>query len=141
VKIEYDKDVDALSISVTERPRSARTEEISEGINLDFNKRGELVAIEILNASRFAAPQRLSNLPATSDELTLSEAARESGLNQSELRRLALNGRLNARKDGRRWKAELADLYNYLEARESRSPGRKRKPRESASRRRAHGPI
>lgn len=129
MKIEYAKDVDALSISVTERPRSSRTQKVSEGINLDFNQRGELVAIEILNASRFASPKNLAKLPATSDELTLSEAANESGLDQNALRRLARNGRVKARKDGRSWKVELADLYNYLEARETRSPSRKRNPR------------
>jgi excisionase family DNA binding protein len=126
MKIEYDKDVDALAISFVDRPRSARTKEVAEGINLDFNKKGELVAIEILDASRFASQESLGKLPATSDELSLAEAAKESGLEPDTLRRVINNGRLKARKDGRDWKVELADLYNYLESRDSRGGGRKR---------------
>jgi excisionase family DNA binding protein len=126
MKITYDKDVDALAISFVDRPRSARTKEVAEGINLDFNKKGDLVAIEILDASRFASEESLGKLSATSDELTLAEAAKESGLEPDTLRRVINNGRLKARKDGRDWKVELADLYNYLESRDSRGGGRKR---------------
>jgi excisionase family DNA binding protein len=126
MKIEYDKDVDALSISFTDRPRSARTEEVSEGINLDFNKKGQLVAIEILDASRFASLESLGKFSETSHELTLAEAAKESGLEPDTLRSLIHKGRLKARKDGRDWKVELADLYSYLESRDARGGGRKR---------------
>jgi excisionase family DNA binding protein len=126
MKIEYDKDVDALSISFVDRPRSARTEEVSEGINLDFNSKGKLVAIEILDASRFASQESLNKLPETSTELTLAEAAKESGLEPDTLRSLINKKRLPARKVGRDWKVDLADLYNYLESRDTRGGGRKR---------------
>ena len=126
MKIEYSKDVDALAISFVDRPRSARTKKVFEGINLDFDSKGRLVMIEILDASRFASPETLSELPATSHELTLAEAAKESRLEADTLRRLINNRRLKARKVGRDWKVELADLYTYLESRDARGGGRKR---------------
>ena len=47
--IEYDKSIDALYIRI-EVTEIARTEEVEEGVNLDFNAEGKLVGIEILNA-------------------------------------------------------------------------------------------
>lgn len=117
MKIEYDKDVDALEISFVSRPRSAKTKTVSEGINLDYNTQGELVAIEILDASRFASPEKLGQLSAPSYELTLAEAAEESGLAPDSLRSLINKKRLKARKVGRDWKVELSDLFNYMESR------------------------
>jgi excisionase family DNA binding protein len=126
MRITYDKDVDALSIDLVDQARSASTKEVAEGINLDFDKKGNLVAIEILDASRFGSAASLAKLPATSNELTLAEAAKESGLEPDTLRSLINKKRLPARKEGRDWKVELSDLYNYLESRDSRGGGKKR---------------
>ncbi len=49
MKLEYDKEVDALYIRI-EEVEVARTEELEEGINLDFDTNGKLIGIEILNA-------------------------------------------------------------------------------------------
>ena len=49
MKIEYDKEVDALYIRI-EETEIAKTNEIEEGINLDFSADGKLVGVEILNA-------------------------------------------------------------------------------------------
>src|SRR4051812_85963 len=103
MKITYDASVDALAIKFVDNPRSARTDEISEGINFDYNGRGKLVAIEILDASRFAERAALKKLPKTSNELTLQEAAKESKLEAATLRSLINKGRLKARKQGRDW--------------------------------------
>jgi excisionase family DNA binding protein len=128
MKITYDGNVDALSIQFVDRPRSARTKEVGEGINFDYNSRGKLIAIEILDASRFAARDKLEQLPKASNELTLQEAAKETKgqLEAVTLRSLINKGRLKARKVGRDWKVELADLYNYLESRDARGGGKKR---------------
>jgi excisionase family DNA binding protein len=126
MRITYDHDVDALSIEFVDRPRSARTEEISEGINFDYSGRGKLIAIEILDASRFASAEDLKKLPATSTPLTLQEAAMESGLEADTLRSLIHKKRLKARKVGRDWKVDLAELYTYLESRDARGGGKKR---------------
>ncbi|MGI8401206.1 MAG: DUF2283 domain-containing protein [Gemmatimonadaceae bacterium] len=126
MKIEYDRSVDALSITFVKKWRSAKTKEVAEGINLDFDTKGKLVQIEILHASRFASPDVLGEMPATSNELSLAEAAKASGLEPDTLRSLINKGRLKGRKAGRDWKVELADLYNYLESRDTRGGGKKR---------------
>jgi uncharacterized protein YuzE len=50
MKIEYDKEVDALYIRLQERHVN-RTVEIEDGINIDLDKNGKLIGIEILNAT------------------------------------------------------------------------------------------
>ena len=49
MKLEYDKEVDALYIRI-EETIVAKTKEVEEGINLDFDVEGKLIGIEILNA-------------------------------------------------------------------------------------------
>ena len=49
MKIEYDKEVDALYIRIQEKHVS-RTEEVSEGVNLDFDEEGRLIGLEVLGA-------------------------------------------------------------------------------------------
>ena len=58
MKIEYDKEVDALYIRLVET-KIARTDEFVEGINLDFDEKGRLVGIEILNATEIYMPDEL----------------------------------------------------------------------------------
>lgn len=50
MKIEYDKEVDALYIRLQEMHVN-RTVEIEDGINIDLDKNGKLIGIEILNAT------------------------------------------------------------------------------------------
>jgi len=50
MKIEYDKEVDALYIRLQEKHVN-RTVEIEEGINIDLDKKGKLIGIEILDAT------------------------------------------------------------------------------------------
>ena len=50
MKIEYDKDVDALYVRLQEKYVD-RTTEIEEGINIDFDENGKLIGIEILDAT------------------------------------------------------------------------------------------
>lgn len=126
MKIEYDDSVDALAISFVDNPRSARTKEVAEGINLDFNAKGKLVMIEVLDASRFAAPEKLCKFPSPRKDLTLAQASVESELSADTLRSLIHKKRLPATKIGRDWSVTLADLYNYLESRDSRGGGKKR---------------
>lgn len=126
MKIEYDKEVDALLISFSERARTARTRKVSEGISVDYDAKGRLVLIEVLNASKYSSEEALVSFSETSHELTLPEAARESKLEADTLRSLIHKGRLKGRKDGRDWKVQLADLYTYLESRDARGGGRKR---------------
>ena len=47
MKIEYDKEVDALYIRIQEK-MVAHTKEIEEGINLDLDADGRVIGIEII---------------------------------------------------------------------------------------------
>ncbi|KKQ65657.1 MAG: hypothetical protein US86_C0009G0025 [Candidatus Daviesbacteria bacterium GW2011_GWA2_38_24] len=58
MKIIYDKEADAMYIYLSEDKKSTRTEEIREGILVDYSGK-EMVGIEILNASEKLAKKSL----------------------------------------------------------------------------------
>ena len=68
--LEYDRQVDALYIRIQE-VKVARTEELDEGVNLDFDADGKLIGIEILNALQRYRPEDLFKV--SSEALALSE--------------------------------------------------------------------
>lgn len=49
MKIEYDREVDALYIRIQEK-YVARTRELEEGINLDIDEDGKIIGLEIIGA-------------------------------------------------------------------------------------------
>lgn len=51
MKIEYDKEVDALYVRLQEK-YVARTVEIEEGLNLDLDDAGKLIGLEVLDATQ-----------------------------------------------------------------------------------------
>ena len=51
MKIEYDKQVDALNIRTQEK-HVAQTQEISEGVNVHFPAAGRLIGLEVLGAAQ-----------------------------------------------------------------------------------------
>jgi len=51
-KYNYDKESDSLLIHVKEGEEES-FEEIVPGINIELNKEGEIIGVEILKASRF----------------------------------------------------------------------------------------
>jgi uncharacterized protein YuzE len=50
MRIEYDTEIDALYIRIQEKYVD-RTVEIEEGLNLDFDKKGRLIGLEVLDAT------------------------------------------------------------------------------------------
>ncbi len=50
MKIEYDKEVDALYIRIQEKEVS-HTKELEEGINLDMDDDGKIIGLEIIGAT------------------------------------------------------------------------------------------
>lgn len=64
MKLNYHPETDSLYIDLSERP-SAESQEISEGVVLDYDAQGNLVGIDIDNASRKVELQSLvlSRLP------------------------------------------------------------------------------
>ena len=65
MKLNYHKDTDSLYIDLSENT-SVETREISEGVQLDYDQAGNLVGIDIDNASTKVQLGRLvlSKLPA-----------------------------------------------------------------------------
>lgn len=64
MKMNYYPETDSLYIDLSEK-QSAESREVSEGIVLDYDAAGDLVGIDIDNASRKVQLQQLilSNLP------------------------------------------------------------------------------
>lgn len=62
MKSAYDAKVDALYLRWTDA-KIAESDEVSEGVILDYDSEGNVVGIEVLNASQkikgFTAPQEL----------------------------------------------------------------------------------
>jgi uncharacterized protein YuzE len=58
MKLAYHADTDSLYIDLSEHP-SVESREVSEGIVLDYDAAGNLVGIDIDNASRKVQLQRL----------------------------------------------------------------------------------
>jgi uncharacterized protein YuzE len=65
MQLNYYSDTDSLYIDLSEKP-SVESREISEGIALDYDSAGNLVAIDIDNASRKVELKKpiLNKLPA-----------------------------------------------------------------------------
>jgi uncharacterized protein YuzE len=61
MKIEYDKEVDALYIRIQEKD-VARAQEVSDGVNLDFDDKGRLIGLEVLSASKRYSSSDIFNL-------------------------------------------------------------------------------
>jgi len=51
MKIIYDRETDTLSLILSE-DEVTESDELREGIIIDFNKNGQVVAVEILDASK-----------------------------------------------------------------------------------------
>ena len=70
MKIEYDKEVDALYIRIQEK-KVAHTREIEEGINLDIDEDGKIIGLEIIGATERYRPEDIFNL--STENLILNE--------------------------------------------------------------------
>ena len=71
MKVNYHPDTDSLYIDLSERP-SVESREISEGVVLDYDSAGNLVGIDIDNASTKVQLNRfvVSQLPATVETIS-----------------------------------------------------------------------
>lgn len=71
MKLNYHPDTDSLYIDLSEQA-SAESRQISEGVVLDYDKSGNLVGIDIDNASRKVQLGRviLSRLPSEIETVT-----------------------------------------------------------------------
>lgn len=135
IRATYDPEADALALRLLPAVKSARTQELAPDFYADFDRRGRLIAIEVLYASRHYPRAVLASLDSGVEYLTLREAAKESGLSAGTLRNQILAGRLPALKRGRDWMVAGHELLTYLE---NRAPQGRRAngERGSVSRRR-----
>ncbi|PPD28405.1 MAG: hypothetical protein CTY19_18610 [Methylomonas sp.] len=61
MKLSYDQATDSLYIHLTDRP-SVESDEVSDGVVLDFDENGALVGIDVQHASQKADIQNLAVL-------------------------------------------------------------------------------
>jgi uncharacterized protein YuzE len=61
MKLKYDEHVDALYIRLKEAPYD-ESDEIREGFIIDYDKDGNIVAIEILDVSEYLSPDELATV-------------------------------------------------------------------------------
>jgi uncharacterized protein YuzE len=59
MRLSYDPTTDSLYIHLVERP-AADSDEVSDGVVLDYDESGTLVGIDVQHASRCADLERLS---------------------------------------------------------------------------------
>ena len=71
MKIEYDKEVDALYIRIQEK-KVSHTKEIDEGINLDIDEDGKVVGLEIIVVAERYKLEDIFNL--STENLILEDA-------------------------------------------------------------------
>ena len=72
MKIEYDKEVDAVYIRIQEK-KVASTREIEEGINIDFDDQGKVIGLEIIGATEKYSLEDIFNV--ATENLILNKAA------------------------------------------------------------------
>ena len=76
MKIEYDKEVDALYLRLQEK-YVARTVQIEEGLNLDLDEEGKLIGLEVLDATQRYSLADIFNI--STENLILEKEPAEIG--------------------------------------------------------------
>ena len=61
MRVRYDEEVDILYIRLKETP-CHESDEIKEGFVMDYDKHGNIIGIEILDASEYLMPDELGTV-------------------------------------------------------------------------------
>jgi len=126
----YDKEADAMSITLLPDAERASTTRVALGILAHFDRDRHLIEVEILGASGQYPPAVLEQLGSPAELLTLADAAKRFGLARTTLRNQILNKKIPATKSGRDWVVTCADMLTYMDNRApSGRPARKKKAR------------
>src|SRR3954447_13665130 len=123
---KYDPSVDALAIAFKQGARSHETRELASGIVADFDKHGDLVTLEILDARRRLGDGFLEPLQRSAPRMNLRDAAALIGVDPATLRQQISRGNLRAKKSGRDWTVARNDVEHY-----ARTRGRRARPGSS----------
>lgn len=63
MKITYDKKVDAMYIKLNEKEKYHSTKKVTENVMIDYSKDGQVLGVEVLNASENAVlPKKLDKV-------------------------------------------------------------------------------
>jgi uncharacterized protein YuzE len=62
MQFHYSRTADALWVELLKDTKSARTEQIGPGINVDFDAEGKLIGVEVLSASNHYPPDELARV-------------------------------------------------------------------------------
>ena len=129
MRIGYDPRGDILFVNLgTEeeiKRRRVGGERLEKGgAYVDLAEDGTILSIEIMDASKRYAPEEMERLLGYPEEvISLSEAARISGIDAQALKKACQDGRLAGRKVGRNWTTTIAALMAYKQGRKHAGPG------------------
>lgn len=115
MRVEYDPQVDILTIWLSDNGPDGGAEEVYPGVIIARDDRGAPVYVEILGAREWYGPDvEQFSIDAL---IPLAEAARRCGLAPDHLRHLAQRGRLKGKKLGGNWLTTVAWVEEYLQDR------------------------
>jgi len=81
MKIEYDREVDALYIRIQEKEVS-RTKEVAEGVNLDIDEEGKIIGLEIVGATERYSLKDILNV--STENLILEELPKQKTVSSKD---------------------------------------------------------
>lgn len=112
--LSYDPAVDALAITLAKGGRVAHTRELAPGILADFDARGTMLSLEILDARERVGQQLFAEfMKRPNAQVTLADAAAQLGVTAATLRQQLGRGRLSGVKVGRDWFVSSEEIARY----------------------------
>ncbi len=112
MKLTYDEDADAVMMSLADA-EVEETREIAVGVYADYDARGRLIALEILDAGKNYDLSG-AELDAPNPFLSLAAAGEMYGISPTTLRHQIARGVLKGVKAGRNWVVHHRDLHAYM---------------------------
>ena len=121
MKITYDRDADAISITLADA-EVEETKSVAPGFFADYDADGRVIALEILNTTR-KYDFDLTHLDPPNPYLSLSEAGEMFGLSPTTLRHQIAKGVLKGKKFGRNWTVRHDHITAYIRQRSRKAIG------------------
>ena len=132
MRATYDQDADALMIYLADA-EVEETKNIAPGVEVDFDRRGRVIAIEFLHASE-DYDMDWKAIDAPSPYLSLASAAAICGLSPSTLKHQIHRGVLKGTKIGRDWAVHGNDIADYWDNHSRKAKALARTSREELQR-------
>ena len=112
MKLTYDEDADAVMIVLADA-EVEETREITVGVYADYDARGRLIALELLDAGKNYDLSG-AELDSPNPFLSLAAAGEMYGISPTTLRHQIARGVLKGVKAGRNWVVHHRDLHAYM---------------------------